>query len=380
MFVLILILLVLHITMGCSAIKFVVDPQPVVEFNQHDYEDPDKIVGGKAQLYVPDRSEVDSDGDLKLLLSYAPVIVQGTQPGGKEKYEPEADMIGHPEVQVESRKDDKKHSLTINTQRPTLFYRIEKTLVKGTELTQLVYVYWYPRHPIGGIQKGHIDGGVLRVTVDAGGRPAIYEHTLTCGCYHGVFVGEHVEAWASKSFDQLEEDKRYFVERRVKGFIDWVVRDIVRGTQTKARPVLFLEVGTHRCAAIQTVRVSKRWNNLPKKTYQLKRYENLEHLPVQGREDESASMFNEDGLVWGGRRLGEEFVFFTMDHPGWPRHLDKVKMHWDEVDWIDPALLETHLRLPEQIVDESADLVSLDEKVRMGLLSQYHRGEHHRLK
>ena len=69
-----------------------------------------------------------------------------------------------------------------------------------------------------------------------------------------------------------------------------------------------------------------------------------------------------------------------MDHPGWPRHLDKVKMHWDEVDWIDPVLLETHLRLPEHIVDESADLVSLDEEVRMGLLSPYHRGEHHKLK
>jgi hypothetical protein len=51
-------------------------------------------------------------------------------------------------------------------------------------------------------------------------------------------------------------------------------------------------------------------------------------------------------------------------------------MHWNEVDWIDPTLLETHLRLPEQIVDEGADAVRLNEKVRMGFFFPYHLFQH----
>jgi len=342
----------LYLTTGCFTVRFFLDPQPVVKFQENDYREPAKIVDGRAQLYLPDPSQVDLDDDLKLLLTQAPIIVQGMQPQDKKKYEQEADWIGHPAMGV----DDKgKPQVEIDTGRPTLFCRIEKALVEGKELTQLAYVFWYPRHPVGGIQKGHIDGGAFRVTLDAGGRPATYEHSQTCGCYHGILLGEHVEAWAQKSFGQLDKGKKRFVEKKVKGRINWVVRDIVPGTQTKARPVLFMEAGTHRCAAIQTAHIMKGWTNLPERTYQVKRYETLERLPTQGKPGKTASIFNEDGLVWGGRRIGEEIVFLTMDHPGWPRHLDKIMMHWDEVNWIDPSLLETYLRLPKQVLDERAE-------------------------
>ncbi len=346
-----LILVVLYAITGCSAVTVFIDPQPVVEFTRSDYDDPANIVEGNVRLYLPDPSQSGSGDGLKLLFSQAPILVQGTQPEGKEKYEQEADWIGHPIMLVDS---EKGHSLTIDTQQPTLFCRIEKALVHGKELTQLVYVYWYPRHPVGGIQKGHIDGGIFRVTLDAGSRPSVYEHCMTCGCYHGVFIGEHVEVWAQRSFEQLEKNKRRYVEKKVRHGINWVVRDVVPETQTGARPVLFLTAGSHRCAAIHTRHIIERWRDLPKQTYQIKRYETLERLTVQREQGKTASMFNEDGLVWGGKRLGEEIVFFTMHHPGWPRHLDKVKMHWDEVDWTDQTLLDTYLRLPRQVVEEDA--------------------------
>ena len=72
-------------------------------------------------------------------------------------------------------------------------------------------------------------------------------------------------------------------------------------------------------------------------------------------------MFNDEGLVWGARRKGEEKLFTNLNHGGWPRRLNAMKVHWDEESWNDPALLAKFLRLPRKITDPRAGAAALKE-------------------
>lgn len=340
-------------TSGCRLITLFVNAQPVVEFEETDFVDPAKLVEGEVRLYVPDAAKADLSRDKALLLEYAPVIVQGCHPDGATRADIEADFPGTPLIHTDG---DDKLRVEVDTDRPMFYCDAGEVPVHGQMLKRLTYAYWYPRRAVGGIQEGHVDGGVFRVTLDAAGRPAIYEHAGACGCYHGVHVGEHLEAWAKESFGQPEKGKRYCVEKSVEGRIDIVVRDLVPGTDTVRRPVLFLAAGTHMCSAIRTVAVMKDWPALEGLAYGLADYDTLASLPLQDKPGQNGSMFDSRGLVWGGQRMGEELLFYGMDNPGWPRRKDKIAMHWDEVQWTDPALLETYFRLPEQIADPNAPL------------------------
>jgi hypothetical protein len=249
----------------------------------------------------------------------------------------------------------------IATNTPVLYGTTAKVQVRGVELTQLVYVFWYPRHPVGLVEKGDIDGGVLRVTLDAAGRPAVYEFVMGCGCWHGVFVGEHVENWAESEFPEKLPKKKWCVEQTVENEDDWKVRDIVLGAHKGRRPVIFMSTGRHECLAIQTEEAVQGLAALAGKTYALDQYDALEHLPVPGTSDKTASMFNSEGLVWGARRKGEEKLFSNLNHGGWPRRLNAMKVHWDEESWNDPALLSKFLRLPQKITDPRAAATALQK-------------------
>jgi hypothetical protein len=62
-------------------------------------------------------------------------------------------------------------------------------------------------------------------------------------------------------------------------------------------------------------------------------------------------MFDAAGRVLGAQRSSEQFLMGDLDHAGWPRHLDRMLIHWDKERWTDPTLLATHLRLPATISD-----------------------------
>jgi hypothetical protein len=65
-------------------------------------------------------------------------------------------------------------------------------------------------------------------------------------------------------------------------------------------------------------------------------------------------MFNAKGLVHGGKRWKENLVLTGLDNPGWPRHLDRMKIHWDRDTWTDQHLLEKRLRLPAAVTGQVA--------------------------
>lgn len=340
-----------HGTVGCGVVRSFINTQPVVEHAAADYRTPEAIVGAHATVYRP---EIDASVPLRerdLLSRFAPVLVQGTLAPGADDYPVASDAIGTPRL---TRSADAGFSVAIDTAQPAMFARMEHQIVKGRELPALVYVFWFPRRPAGSVQQGEVDGGVLRVTLDAAGRRAIYEYSQTCGCLHGVFVGESVEAWAAEEFQRPEDGKLRCSEHDVDGKKDWVVRDLVFGLDPAARPVLFVSAGAHECVAIQTTELVRNLTGFAASAYELRPYDELTRLPVAGEVETHASLFNADGLVWGGKRGREEVLFADLDHPGWPRHLDHMKISWDESDWRDPGLLDRFLRLPSRMIEAEA--------------------------
>lgn len=335
---------------GCSVsekfAKSMVNTQKVVAYKDADYADPVKIVGEHAVVYSPQLRNAGG-----LLETYAPIVVQELTAPKENSYSRDSDKIGTPELNALG---DMPYSVRIDTEKPALYASVETTQVYGTELQQLVYVFWYPRHPVGLVEKGDIDGGVLRITLDADQRPSIYEFVGACGCFHGVFVTQGVESAAREEYHALVQGKKRFVERDVDNEDDWRVRDLVHNGAQPSRPVIFMSAGKHQCEAIQTTDRVSNLKRFEPREYSLKDYSNLERLPVTNSPTaETASMFNPQGLIWGGQRKGEEKMFSKLDHGGWPRRLSAMKIHWDQEAWNDKDLLEKYLRLPHSVVKPS---------------------------
>jgi len=349
------VVLLALLSAGCSAVlRNFIDTQPSVDISADRYADPAAIVGGHALVYTLDSSQTRSSKEMIHLARYAPILIQGTE-GPKGDYAFDSDEIGTPGLLPDGHTG---YRVQIDTAQPRIYANIEHQQVHGNWLTQLVYVFWYPRHPVGVIEQGAVDGGVLRITLDAAGRPSVYEYTQTCGCFHGVFVAKHVEAWATQAFPSRVAGSKFFSERKVSGKKNWLVREIVPESNAGRHLIVFIEAGTHQSLALQTTAQVTHWRELPQKHYALAPYASLDHLAVAGDSAAQASMFNQQGLVRGGKRTGESRLFGDLDHPGWPRRLQRMKIDWDQSDFTDVKLLDTFLRLPPQLTDSTAKLLA----------------------
>jgi hypothetical protein len=329
---------------GCSAlVRSNVDTQPLVSYDESTFETPATIVHGTPVTYTKSDLESHSCADLDAdLVAWAPIIVQGIQSdGARARYDRRADAIGSPVLEAGG------SSVGVDVDAPALFARVEHARVRGHELKQLVYVFWYPERPIGTLENGSVDGGILRITLDVNGRPGVFEYSQPCGCFHGVFVAENVEASAHTEFGDIQPDRRYAVEPAITGNEDWVVRDLVE-VAPGTRPTLYLSAGKHFCEAIRFERPDRNSLQMTHQVdYELRPYGSLSEVPTEG--GGSGSIFRPDGLVIGGKRWKEELVLSDLNHPGWPRHLDQMLIHWDHDRWNDETLLVRHLRLPSSL-------------------------------
>ena len=78
----------------------------------------------------------------------------------------------------------------VDTGAPVVYRRLAHTRFGGRTLLQLVYTAWFPERPPESstdILAGHLDGLVVRVTLDPDGRPLAYDSIHPCGCYHMFF-------------------------------------------------------------------------------------------------------------------------------------------------------------------------------------------------
>jgi hypothetical protein len=142
------------------------------------------------------------------------------------------------------------------------------------------------------------------------------------------------------------------VEPPITGDEDWVVRDVV-DVKPHTRPVLYVSAGKHFCEAIQFQSMDATRSHVAEsRPYALEPYESLTAIPQEG--GGVASMFRPDGLVIGGKRWKEQIMLSDLDHPGWPRRLDRMLIHWDHDRWTDETLLQRHLRLPLSFAGDAA--------------------------
>lgn len=329
---------------GCSGlVRGFIDTQPRVTLDQNSLADPSAVVGGTPVAYVPGGTIDPSLAQDPDLARWAPIIVQGFQPeNSSTRYERTDDAIGSPRLSADAT------AVSIDTTRPAVYARVEHASVAGSSLKQLVYAFWYPRRPLGSVETGSVDGGILRVTLDDAGSPAVFEYSQPCGCFHGVFVSQATNDAATREFGAPAPRRLYAVEPPLSGHDDWVVRSLVKINDGE-RIAMYLSAGRHFCQAIasrpddELVRSGRR--------YEMTAYDVLQRVPCG---DSTASMFNSDGLVIGAERRAEQMVMGDLNHAGWPRHLDTMLIHWDAERWTDPSLLSTKLRLPAVTSDRHA--------------------------
>ncbi len=119
----------------------------------------------------------------QLLEQHAPVLVVDTVD--------ENDRIGR----LAWRMSGKDLFIAVDDRMPMAYARVAWTQIGGAVMPQLVYTFWFPARPAShplDLVAGRLDAVVWRVTLDAEGRPLVYDSIHACGCFHMFFPTERV--------------------------------------------------------------------------------------------------------------------------------------------------------------------------------------------
>jgi len=182
----------------------------------------------------------------------------------------------------------------VDREKPTVYYYFSSAFLKGSPILQINYVIWFSeragqRAP--GIERGHLDGLTLRVSLDGQGKPFMVDVVNDCGCYH-FFAPEkeRVDRVISKPL-------------KFDPFVPQWLPDISPGQRFGVR----LNSGWHQ---VQRLIVGE---DFPEPiSYELVPYDVLEVLPREGSRTES--IFNSRGIAKCSERV-ERFILFSMGIP-----------------------------------------------------------------
>ncbi len=250
-----------------------------------------------------------SDDEQKLLLdAYAPVLE--VESGG------DYDRIGTLRLNSDS-------GPAVVDGASVLYHRIAYTRFGERILTQLIYTAWFPERPLDhalDVLGGHLDGVVLRVTLNDDGDPLLYDSIHPCGCYHMFFPTARVEPLPAP------EDAG-----------EWAFAPAslpAHGAGT--RIVLRIATRTHYITqiALEAGGGGRQYALLPES--------GLRTLPLPDQPRRSRSLYRPDGLVAGTAR-GERFFFWPMGIPSagamrqWGNHATAFvgRRHFDDADLIE---------------------------------------------
>ncbi len=182
----------------------------------------------------------------------------------------------------------------VDQTRPTVYYYFSNAFLKGKPILQINYVIWYSeragrRTPW--MERGHLDGLTLRVSLDETGKPFMMDTISDCGCYH-LFAPqkERVAQTVSKPF-------------KFDPFVPQWLPDVSADQRLAVR----LNSGWHQ---VQHLIAAKDFPGpIP---YELLPYDILEALPRQDGQTES--IFNSKGITKCSKRA-ERFILFSMGIP-----------------------------------------------------------------
>lgn len=218
---------------------------------------------------------------------------------------------------------------------PGAYARIAWTEFGGAAALQLVYTFWFPARPATAPfdpQAGRLDGLVWRVTLDAAGRPLVYDSIHPCGCYHLFFPTENVRERPQPIAGEGSLDETMFAPQ------------VVHSPGKRERMLVFVSSGDHQ---IQRVAVDQP-QPAPGVPYALADENVLRALPLPAAAGGGTrSIYGPDGLVPGTER-SERFVYWPMGIPSagqmrqWGHHATAFvgRRHFD-----DPHLMDRYFTL-----------------------------------
>jgi len=214
----------------------------------------------------------------KLVYSFAPVFIQDVAAS--------YDRLG----QVIWKGD----RVDIDPEKPTVYYYISHAFLKGEPILQISYVIWYSeragkRPP--GIEKGHLDGLTVRVSLDGRGSVFMVDVVSDCGCYHFF------------SPDRGRVDHAVSRPLRFEPFVAQWLPAIPSGERLGIR----INSGWHQVQRL--ISVGDLSDSIP---YAMVSYDVLEALPHEDGRTES--IFNSKGIAKGSERV-ERFILFSMGVP-----------------------------------------------------------------
>ena len=292
-------------------------------------------------LWQPDVSKKDD-----ALSRYAPIIAVDWPE--HRRYPERDDRIGAVRLSGASFNVE----VHVDPKEPVVYAYTSEAKIGKKRLRQCVYVWWFPERPAMSKDDpvaGHIDGGMLRLTLNAKRQPVIVESSLNCGCGHQVFVSKALEAAARRMYGRPLPNKRFAIEKHIPGKHDVVVVDTFDLPSAQRHPVIDLAAGYHEVYRVgfSVPSAADGVHVIETASYALRDYDELTTLPL-GKG--VASMFGPDGLVHhAGRPEGYLLAPTGMLSAGQPRQRGTHRVRWDDFLFDDPHLLERTLRLPSDL-------------------------------
>lgn len=254
----------------------------------------------------------DSEGLDALFRIYAPVW--------EVRLESEADRIGAPFWAGEGK-------LGVDSNRPVTYTYLSFTRFGTSVLTQLNYIIWFPSRPKKSafdIYGGFLDGLNYRITLDADGRPLLYESMHNCGCYYKAYSTTRLKV---REVNDYLEPPLIFIAPEVNPSREYMTIAMANRTHY-----------------VQGIYPASRGQDLGPEQYPLVSYGQLRSLSLTtgGRR----SMFNSYGIVSGSERLERYFLWPTgVLSPGamrqWGRHAVAFSgvRHFDDPDFMDNVFI-----------------------------------------
>jgi hypothetical protein len=186
------------------------------------------------------------------------------------------------------------HRIEVDSKKPTVYYYLSHAFLRGEPILQINYTIWYSerageRPP--SIEKGHLDGLTVRISLDGQGDVWMVDVANNCGCYH-FFAPDR------ERIDRILPRPLMFDAMVPQWF-----PDISSGERLGIR----VNSGWHQVQRLISVKEAS--DSVP---YELVPYDVLEALPHEdGRRE---SIFDAKGIAKGSQRV-ERFILFSMGIP-----------------------------------------------------------------
>ena len=216
--------------------------------------------------------------------------------------------------------------------QPVVYQKLSYTRLGALSLPQLKYLIWFPRRTKEGswdILAGELDGLLWRVTLDAHGKPLLYDSMHPCGCFHLWFpVRGQLSPLPSSDISGEKPAAGISLARELR------------------RPALSVAAGNHYLVGIESWDGGhdNNYSELDSQVYEWRDYASLLAPSPSGHR-----LFSPTGLVTGSERP-ERFLLWPMGVPSagamreWGHHATAFqgRRHFDDAN-----LLDRYFVIPE---------------------------------